>query len=76
MKLTSTWRTRRTLMFGVYTAHTQAQIEVVRREVDDWLQRDPEDKAIQRAQRLLEKSEERLRKAENGTSHEKAGAPA
>ena len=60
MKLTST---RRTLMFGVYTAHTQEQIEVVRRAVDDWLQRNPEDKAIQRAQRLLEKSEERLRKA-------------
>jgi hypothetical protein len=55
--------TRRTLMFGVYAAHTQEQIEVVRREVDDWLQRRPEDKTLQRAQRLLEKSEERLRKA-------------
>jgi hypothetical protein len=54
---------RRRLMFGVYAAYTQEQIEVVRREVDDWLQRHPEDKTIQRAVRLLEKSEERLRKA-------------
>jgi hypothetical protein len=50
-------------MFGVYSAHTQEQIEAVREGVDDWLQHHPEDKTIQRAQRLLEKSEERLRKA-------------
>jgi hypothetical protein len=60
MKLASQ---RRSLVFGVYAAHTQEQIEIVREGVDDWLQRYPEDKTIQRAQRLLEKSEERLRKA-------------
>jgi hypothetical protein len=54
---------RRIVMFGAYAAHTQEQIEVAREGVDVWLQTHPEDKTIQRAQRLLEKSEERLRKA-------------
>jgi hypothetical protein len=54
---------RRRIVFGANTAQTPDQIRGVRRAVDTWLRRHPQDKVIQRAGRQLKISEDRLRKA-------------
>jgi hypothetical protein len=54
---------RRQLVFGANVARTHAQIRHIREGVDDWLLRHPDDEAIRRAGRRLERSEDRLRKA-------------
>jgi hypothetical protein len=54
---------RRRMVFYVNTAQAPAQIRNVRSAVDTWLQRHPEDKIVQRADRQLKRSEDRLREA-------------
>ncbi len=54
---------RRRMVFYVNTAQTPEQIRSVRGAVEAWLQRHPEDKIVQRADRQLKSAEDRLRKA-------------
>jgi hypothetical protein len=51
------------MVFYVNTAQTPEQIRSVRGAVEAWLQRHPEDKIVQRADRQLKSAEDRLRKA-------------
>lgn len=54
---------RRYLVFCANTAHTPEQIKAVNEGVVSWLRSYPEDKAIQRANRQLERSKQRLKQA-------------
>ena len=54
---------RRYLVFAANVAQTPEQIRIVREGVVGWLRRHPEDEAIRRASRQLDRSEEWLRQA-------------
>jgi hypothetical protein len=51
------------MVFYVSTAQTPKQTRGMRSAVDNWLRRHPEDKIVQRADRQLKRSEDRLRNA-------------
>ncbi len=55
---------RRMLMFLVNVAQTPEEVRHTRGLVADWLRLHPEDESVKRVRRQLDRSEDRLRQAE------------